>query len=72
MELLDTDSECVQCKWCDMEWSYWMQTVSVYSVNGVILNSLCLVLRPLVYIRGKKLNKSTKSEGKRNQQKHEM
>ena len=52
MDLLDTDSECVQCKWsdmectghseciqckwCDMEWTYWTQTVSVYSVKGVV------------------------------------
>ena len=40
MDLLDTDSECVQCKWCDMEWTYWTQTVSVYSVNGVIWSVL--------------------------------
>ena len=38
--VLDTDSECEQCKWCDMEWTYWTQTVSVYSVNGVIWNVL--------------------------------
>ena len=33
-------SECIQCKWCDMEWTYWTQAVSVYSVNGVIWNVL--------------------------------
>ena len=56
MDLLDTEgecvqckwcdmectghSECIQCKWCDMEWIYWTQTVSVYSVNGVIWSVL--------------------------------